>query len=166
MPVAWFICKYKRRPVPPGGWWKLIRYCAMDDFTSQINADGGRWSETEILNGYAIVKVKASDTTLDTIAGTSGFQRLPKNLLTASLSDLTTAQKNAIRNKLEEIGYSLTEIKDALGNDLGSKTLADVLRFAARRRLKHRLDEATDTVIYDGPEQSVKPIDTVDESVT
>lgn len=166
MPVAWFICKYKRRTVPPNSWWKLHRYCAMDDFTSQINADGGAWSETEILNGYAIVKVRASDTTLDTIAGTTGFQRLPKRLLTASLSDLTSTQKNAIRNKLEEIGYPLSEIRASLGNDLGNKTLADVLKFAAKRRLLHRLDEATDTVIYDGIEQPVKPVDAVDKAVT
>lgn len=163
MPIAWFICPMKRRTPPPG--WKLLRYCAMNDFTPQINADGGSWAETEILNGWAVVKVKASDTTLSTIAGTTGFHRLPKNLLTASLSDLTTAQKNAIKNKLEDIGYSLTEIKDALGNDIGSKTLADVLKFAAKRRLLHRLDEATDTVIYDGSEQPVRTIESVEEAV-
>lgn len=165
MPIAWFICGYKRKDRQMGSMVRRCRYCQMDDFTSQIVSDGGSWSEAEVLGGYAVVKVSASDSTLSTIAGTAGFQRLPKNLLTSSLSDLTTAQKNAIRNKLEDMGYSLSEIKDALGTDIGSKTLADVLRFAAKRRLKPRYDAETDAIVCDGAEQPVRSIDDVDRSV-
>ena len=45
MPIAWFICPYKQRPAPK----RNFRYCAMDDLTAVIRADGGDWSETEVL---------------------------------------------------------------------------------------------------------------------
>ena len=102
MPVSWFICPYKRRL---GGTFP-IRYCAMDDYTTQIEADGGRWAESEVLGNHAIVKVSASAATLTTIAGTSGFQRIPVNALETTLGSLTVAQGTATRNKIEEAWLS------------------------------------------------------------
>jgi len=137
----------------------------MDDFTPQIRADGGDWTETEILGNHAIVKVRASDVLLSTIAATEGFIRLPKNRLDDSLSDLTTKQKKVLKDKLESLGYSLTEIRADLGNDIGTKKLRDVLKLAAKRRLKPRYDKDTDTIILDGPEQPVRPLEDVDGAV-
>jgi hypothetical protein len=162
MPIAWFICPYKRGPNIGLG---PSRYCAMDDFTNQIITDGGTWSETEILGNHAIVKVRASDVTLTKIADGQGFVRMPKAVLTEPLSDLGATAKTSIRNKLTALGYSLSEVRNALGDDLGSKTLADVLRFAAKRRLKPRYDKDTDTIILDGPEHPVRPIEDVDKAV-
>ena len=68
MALAWFICPYKRGPGPD-----VIRYPAMDDFTSLIRGDGGDWAETEILGNAALVKVRASSGTLTTINGAAGF---------------------------------------------------------------------------------------------
>lgn len=158
MATGWFLCKYRRR----AGASRPTRYCAMDDFTAQIRADGGDWAETEVLGNHAIVKVQATLETLQAIAADSDFQRLPKDKLDDPLSDLAPAVKTAIRNKIQELGYSLSEIQDHFGDDIGSYTLADVLRFIARRRLKPRYDADTDTIICDGPEQPVRPLDDVD----
>ncbi len=163
MAIAWFICPYKRETFNVGPF--VGRYCAMMDFSPQIKADGGAWSESEVLGNHAIVKVRASAETLDLINAAQGFIRLPKTLLTESLSSLTNAQKTAIVDKLKALGYTITEIRDNLGNNIGNKTLGDVLRFAARRRLKPRYDKDTDTILLDGPEQPVRPIENVDGAI-
>jgi hypothetical protein len=161
--IAWFIVPYKRRSDPG----EIIRYCAMDDFTTQINADGGSWSESEVLGDQAVVKVNASAGTLTTIAGTAGFQRIPNHIaLTDTLGDLTTAQRNAIVSRLQSAGYTLTEIRTVMpSGGWASVTLAQVLRFFSSRRLKPRYDAATDTIFIDGIVQSCRPIEHVDASV-
>ena len=161
MPLAWFVCSYKVRLDS-----SRIRYCAMDDFTTLIRADDGDWSETEVLGGFALVKVQALLPALQMIAATPGFQRLPKDRLDDSLSDLTQAQKTALRDRLEAMGYPLAEIRAALGNDLGAHTVRDVLRFATSRRLTPRYDAMTATIILDGPIQVCRTVESVDMAVT
>lgn len=73
MATAFFIAPYKRDLSFPGP----ARYCAMDDFTPLIRTDGGDWAEAEIVGNRAIVKVRASDATLNTIASEPTFARLP-----------------------------------------------------------------------------------------
>jgi hypothetical protein len=138
----------------------------MDDFTADIVADGGSWSETEILGNHAIVKVNAAPATLATINAEPGFIRLPKDSLNSTLGDLTTPQKNAIKNKLNALGYSNQEIADALPDNWQAVTLRQVLRFAATRRLKARYDANTDTIHLDGDVQPVKDVDTVDGEIS
>lgn len=161
MPTTWFICPYKRRDYNN----QIGRYCAMDDFTPQIIADGGSWSESEVLGNRAIVKVNADASTLSLIAGTTGFKRLPKDLLNSSLSDLTAGQKQALRDEVLDMGYTISEINDAFPNDLGTYTLKQVLQFMATRRLKPRYDGGTDTIILDGAEVVPKDIDKADSEV-
>jgi hypothetical protein len=162
MALVWFLCPYKRDPTdrPPFAG----RYCAMSDFTPQILADGGRWSETEILGNRAIVKVRASVATLTTIAATPGFRRIPLARLDDPVSSLSSAQRTAIRNEITDAGYTLAEL-NAVIPDLSLVTLRDVLRFMCRRRLKPRYDLATDTIVLDGPVQRVKPIENVDREI-
>lgn len=163
---AWFFCPYKRRasgltPDP-----KPKVYCAMDDFTSQINADGGAWSECEVLGAQAIVKVKASDATLTTIAGTANFQRIPNHwTLTDSLADLTAGQKTVLNTKLLALGYLQAEIDAAAGGDWGTKTLDDLLTFACTRRLTPRYDTPTDTVVWNGVQRACNPPAQADAAV-
>jgi len=161
VPVGWFIVPYKRDLLDTSP----TRYCAMGDFTDVIRADGGAWSETEVLGNRAVVKVRASDMTLTTIALAPGFRRLLKSRLNDSLSDLTPAQRRALRDELEAMGYPLSEIRSRLGNDLGPFTLGDVLRFAATRRIKPRYDQSTDTILLDGPIQPCRSVDSVDVEV-
>ncbi len=155
-----FLAPYKRRlPAPAPS-----RYCAMDDFTAQIRASGGRWAETEILGNVCLVKVRASSTLLTTIAATSGFFRIPLDRLDAPLSSLSTTQRNNLRSRVLVLGYTSTEFNTAIPN-LAAATLGDVLRFAARRRLQPRYDVATDTIVLDGLAQPVRPIESVDQEV-
>lgn len=161
MPTTWFICPYKRRDYNN----QIGRYCAMDDFTPQIIADGGSWSESEVLGNRAIVKVNADASTLSLIAGTTGFKRLPKDLLNSPLSDLTANQKQALRDEMLDMGYTEGQITARFGSELGNFILKDVLEFMATRRLKPRYDSGTDTIILDGAVQPVKSIERVDREV-
>lgn len=160
MSVSWFICTYKRSSGRIPG-----RYCAMDDYTAQIVADGGTWSETEVLGNYALVKVRASDTTLQTIADDPLFLRIPLNRLDILLSQLTAQQRQLIRNRLNAMGYTDAEILAALGNNIGQRTLGEVLRFAASRRRKPRYDEVQDLIVLDGEIVVPRLVDDVDQEV-
>ena len=168
MAVAWFVCGYVRRVdaegapiVPPE------RYCAMDDYTDIIAADGGAWSETEVLGGYALVKVRATEDTLTIIAGVTGILRIPRVWdLSTTLATLSTAQRTAIRNKILAMGYTEAEITAALGTNIAQRTLGQVLRFAAQRRLKPRWDVANDLIVLDGAYESCRSVDSVDAEVS
>jgi hypothetical protein len=48
----------------------------MNDFTADIRADGGDWSEAEIDGNKAIVKVRAKPGTLNQIERGADFERL------------------------------------------------------------------------------------------
>lgn len=145
---------------------RVRRYCAMNDFTAVILADGGDWSETEILGDSALVKVRAAAGTLTTINQADGFLRIPNHTdLTDTLGDLTAGQRNAILTKLADLGYTQQEITAALPANWAAVTLGQVLRFAATRRLKPRYVQQTDTIVCDGPSQPVRPVDEVDVSV-
>lgn len=167
MAYAWFVCGYVIIDGKSGP--NSARYCAMDDFTAQIAADGGAWSETEVLGGQAVVKVRASEATLTTIAGTSGFYRIPNHwVLSDLLTDLTTARRTAITNRILAMGYTQAEIDAVMGNTLAlwrQKTLSTLLVFIAGRRKKPRYDHATHTIILDGIQQDCKPIHRVNDEV-
>lgn len=73
MNTAWFIVKYEEdltaKPFP-------LRWCAVDKYTPQIEAESGCWEEIEIKGNQAIVKVKASQPLLNIIA--NEFQEIPE----------------------------------------------------------------------------------------
>lgn len=164
MAYAWFICGYKTRPNR-----LFIRYCAMDDFTPQIRTDGGDWAESEVLGGYALVKVRANETTLTTIGGTTGFYRIQNHwILTDTLADLTVAQRTAINNRLLDMGYTQAEIDAVMGANLAAwrtKTLLQLLNFAAQRRLQPRWDANLQQIVLDGDLVTPKLITVVDSEV-
>ncbi len=163
MTVAWFIVPYKRM----AGAHQPTRYCSMDDFTASILADGGAWSETEVLGSVALVKVRASDATLTTINAAAGMLRIPNHFaLSDTLGDLTAGQRTAIVNQLQTMGYDITEIRNVMpAGGWASVTLGQVLKFAATRRLRPRYDSGTDTIICDGASDPVRPVDDVDGEV-
>ena len=156
----WFIVPYKRRLTDPDP----TRYCAMDDFTAQIKADGGGWSETEILGDRALVKVRASVSTIAQLAMV--FTQLPGAGLTNNFSGLLTQEKTDLNSELLLMGYSQAEIDTVLGSDLTNKTLEEFLQFSATRRKKPRYDAQTDTIICDGPDQTCKPVLTVEQEIS
>jgi hypothetical protein len=166
--MAWFLCPYRRRIDLEAVNSAPERYCAMNDFTALIAADGGRWAEAECLGNHAVVKVTgASLATLASIAAESGFTRLPKDALDLSLADLSAAQRNAITSKLEALGYTQAEWRAALGNNIGQRTLRDVLRFALTRRHKWTSPyfDGSGNIVLSGPVQACRPVENVDQAV-
>lgn len=157
--IAWYICPYKRDLTKP----RVTRYCAMNDFNNQIVADGGMWSEAEVLGDRAIVKVNASNSTLTTLDAM--FKRLPSKLLNEKLADLPANVKLFLRNEILDMGYSINELQTRFGNDLSQFTFKDVLKFMSSRRNKPRYDAINDVIVLDGIEQLCRPIDFVDKDV-
>jgi hypothetical protein len=137
----------------------------MDDFTPTIHGEGGRWTESEVLGSYAVVKVRASQATLDAIAGTAGYFRLPLAKLDLTLGQLTQQQRTNIRDRILAMGYSQTEINNALGSDWQNVTLRQVLRFMATRRLKPRWDADAEEIKVDGIIQSCRSIESVNKEI-
>ena len=162
MAIGWFICPYITEN-NPGGW---PYYHRRPPFLDIVHADGGAWAASEGLGNHVVAKVRASDGALASIAALPNVVRIPnKTVLSQSLSDLTVAQRNTLTNKLQAIGYSLTEIRAQLGNDIRSKTLGDVLRFVLRRRLTPRFDTAQGIMVLDGAERPTKSIEAVNSEV-
>src|SRR3990167_840814 len=138
MSIGYFVAPYKRDSADANP----SRYCAMQDADAVIRRDDGDWAETEILDtavpivgdtaGKAIVRVRASVATLADLA--TVYRRLPKNALDDPLSDLTGPQRTALRNELEDCGYTLAEIQSRFGNRIQDFTLRDVVVLAASRR--------------------------------
>jgi hypothetical protein len=119
----------------------------------------------EVLGNVCVAKIRASDATLTQIAALPGVIRLPKQLLSESLSDLTNQQKTAIVDKLGTLGYTTSEIRNSLGNNIGNKTLGDILKFAATRRVTPRREG--DTLVFDGPVRPCgRSIESVDSGVS
>jgi hypothetical protein len=167
MPTAWFLTDYVRKD--RGG--RPGRVCRMNQFTPQIEADGGDWREVEVLGGYAIVKVRAAAATLTTIAGTAEFQRIPAafTTLNTTLGSLTAAQRTAILNRILAMGYTTEEITAVIGGNLAgwrTKTLGQLLRFIASRRRKPRYDAIADAIVMDGIVQACTSVDDVDALIT
>jgi hypothetical protein len=158
--TAWLIARYTLKDI---GMADPARVCPVDNYTAQILADGGNWSESEVLGDRAVVKVKAQTATLTTIAADPLINRLPLNALTARLSSLNNNQRSALQTALLDMGYSQAEIT-ARFPDLKAISLGDLLGFAASRRLKPRRD-GTGAIVFDGPAQSCRPIDDVDAVV-
>ncbi len=84
MPAAYFVAPYKLRPNDKGRPFP-IRYCAMDDHTAAIDADGGCWSEVEIAGDQAVVVVEASAKTLATLAGE--FEQVDREAAARRIAD-------------------------------------------------------------------------------
>lgn len=159
--IGWFIIPYATRTI--GG--VLVRYCKIDDFTSQIVAAGGHWSESEVLGDCAIVKVRAPQAGIDQLDAQPGFIRIPIERLDDPLSSLSAAKKTQIRNKLEEMGYSTAEIQADLGSDLGTKTLRQLLVFITKRRIRPRFDTTLQQIVFDGQVEACKSVDQLDSEV-
>lgn len=147
MATGWFFTQYQRwnDPTRPG----LIarRHPIWIRHMDAILADGGAFMETDLPRQNVLVKVRASVSTLQAIAADPDVQRLPRDLLDDPLSTLTTAQRNALRNRLLDMGYTTAELNASLPGNIGSYTLRQVLRFAARRAFHPRYDSATDSIV-------------------
>lgn len=167
MALGWFVIPYKRRnpgETPPE------RYCGADDFTAQVLADGGTWDETEILGDVALVKVRASQATLNAIGNVGGTFTVPQKWIEMqdSLVSMTAGERNQLQSAVLSLGYTQAEVDAAMGSTLAqwrTHVLGDLLEMAATRRLKPRYVSGTDTIVVDGPVQPVKDVNLVANKV-
>lgn len=161
--MAWLLCQYKRDLEIP-----RARYCVIEDYYLALKADGATWGSVEVLGNHAIVKVKCSDGMLTTLRQDPLITYIPLSLLTSSLGDLTNNQINAIRTKVESLGYTTTELQQRLGNNWRTRTLGDVLRVVATRRIKPRWDRTTQAIVFDRDTVLLPTtaIDTLHDTVT
>lgn len=159
MAIAWYIVPYEIKE-QHGEKYRRVAIC---NYSKQIRDSGGAWTETEILGDRAIVKVRASDAILSAL--NTKYKRLPKDRLDDSLSNLPENVKMALKNEILDMGYSIDEIRERFGNDLGQYTLRDVLKFMTKRRLKPRYDSETDTIFVDGIVQKCRSIESVNSEI-
>jgi hypothetical protein len=139
---------------------------------AQFTVDNGLLRERMCLGNHAIVKVYADSTaTLQAIAALAGTERLPKDRLDDTLADLTAAQKQALQDRILALGYTQAEIDAALGADIGTHTLRDVVQFIISkwRRGGFTVDPVTRAITETGlVEQTADPaqeINTLDATV-
>lgn len=151
MPVGIFLAPVREHP--RGG--RPMRYCAAEDYQDLIAADGGDWQCAETLGNHTLIKIRASAATLQTINADPQFIRLPKDRLDDPLADLTVAQRNALRNKILELGYTAAEITAALGNDLRQRTLREVLLFMVSRHRDPVMNVNTGTITFEAQDNGV-----------
>lgn len=130
----------------------------MNRYTAAIRADGGSWREVEVPGNRAIVKVKASPSTLSLISSDPDCRRIPVDCIDATLGDLTVAQRTALRDELLGMGYSMQEIQNRLGSNWRLVPLRQVLQFMATRRVKPRFDEASQSFVFDGEARACEDI--------
>jgi len=170
MPLGWFITPYKRRDLILDGF--LIRpgrYCAMDDFSEQIFAEGGTWEEIEVLGDSAVVKVRASNALLSTIDAAPNFIAIPRRWvdLTSSFANMTNGERNQINNKLQSLGYTTQEITAVMGSNLTSwraRTLDDLLGLLCSKRFKPA--RSGNDYVFTTEQVPVKPYTDVDVRIT
>ncbi|MBN9393448.1 MAG: hypothetical protein J0I20_35785 [Chloroflexi bacterium] len=160
MAIAYLLAEYKRLTTAR----RPTRYCAVDDYTELIRADDGDWREVEIPGNYAIVKVRASVSTLTIIAADPAITYIPLAALTTKLSNLTTAQRNKLLTRLNNIGFTNAQIVANIGT-LATATLGQLLKYIARNFNLSEYDAATDTITQTGPAVECIPIDLIDALV-
>lgn len=159
MPVGWYIVPLRKDEAYTG---PLLasQDLAIVDHEAAIIASGGAFAWVRILGQRAIVKVRASAGVLTTLNGV--YKRFPKNAFNDSLADLSNAVKIGLRDEALDQGYTMQEITDRFGTDLGQYTLAQVMRFMASRKRMTRYDSGTGAIVEDGDIVIIEP-DAIDK---
>lgn len=159
MPIAWYIVPYVRDPSPPTGPW-------LPGLTLALNVDApelaGTWEAIEAGAGYAVVKIKAEDKTLETLDAL--YKRLPSDDLKSGLDTVPADEKNGLRQTLLDMKYTEIEIDAQFPRGFDGHTLEEVVKFMASRRRLPRYDEAKDEHVFDGAEiaEDAKRVDDLD----
>lgn len=168
--VGWFIVPNERHDLGVPGRWiglnSLVDATSGLTYNKLIAADGGSWNGDECLGDMAVCKVLASAATLAAIAGEPLITHIPVGALGTQVNTLTTAQQNAIKNRLLALGYSGAELNAAFPLGFaGPYTIRQVLAFALGRRLRARYDVPTAGFVHDGQVDQCLTPDQIDAAV-
>ena len=97
----WYLCPYDITTVGT----RTFRTPAISRFIPSVpNADSANWDEAEILGNHVVVKVFAPDATHTLIQAEPDFFLIPVGI------SVPNPQRNAVRTKLNALGYTDTEI--------------------------------------------------------
>ena len=107
--IAWFLCPYKRDPEIP-----RARYCAFEDYFSQLKAEGASWGTVEIDGNRALVKVNASNRLLNTIANDGACTRLTDDTIEKLRQRLGSALIQRRKVRCEQDGRTMTILSDTV----------------------------------------------------
>lgn len=149
------LAPYERR-VGPGG--RPARRCALARILPDQKAGGTEpFVEAEGLGGFAVALIVDDDLRAQAAAA-PGILAFPKIPLTATLGEVNASTRSELRDAAAAMGYTMAEIRQALGTDLASVTLLRLLRFMVSRRRRPRYDPDTDSIVLDGAETSTSPL--------
>lgn len=145
----WWLCRYVKSV---GEFNKpFVRVSAFELYYHDLVRDGAKWRYEEIAGNRALVRAEMSDALAQTIAMDVNCLPLPLNRLDQTLGELSPQARSTLQDLAVEMGYSLTEIRNRLGNNLANVTLGQLLRFLASRRIKPRYNADKTDVVFDGP---------------
>lgn len=149
MATYWWICRYVKAMGEFGR--PFVRVSAFESYHDDLTKEGAKWRYEEIAGNRCLVRAEMSGALAQTIALDVNCLPLPLKRLDQTLGELSLAARNTLRDIAVEMGYSLTEIRDRLGNNLASVTLGQLLRFLASRRIKPQYNADKTDVVFDGP---------------
>lgn len=130
MPSAWFLMPFKVFEQRPDRDTRALEINFDPVVLDAYRTDGGEMRQIECRGNHALIKLRAfTQDTLDKVAGLPGTTRITTKQLNETLSDLTPAQKTALRNLIVGLGYALADVQAALGPDIGNRTVREVLRY-------------------------------------
>lgn len=149
MATYWWLCRYVKAV---GEFNKpFVRVSAFELYYQDLVKEGAKWSYEEIAGNRCLVKAEMSDSLAQTIALDVHCMPLPLKRLDQTLGELSPQARSTLQDLAVEMGYTLTEIRNQLGNNLASVTLGQLLRFLASRRIKPRYNAEKTDVVFDGP---------------
>lgn len=152
MPVGWYLMPYRALDMGDARDARALAINFDQAVLDAFHAEDARLREAPCLGNHAVVKVRGSAGLLQAIAHLPGTDRFPKDLIDAPLSDLTAGQKTALRDRITGLGYTLAEFNAALGPDIGSRTLRDVVRFiVSKNQQQFTVGADKTTITMTGP---------------
>ena len=164
MTLIWLLSPYTRQTSRSTLFYQRVN--VMNEYTASIQADGGTWQEVEVLGNHAIIKARYSASAITAaLASDIRLYILPTRNLNTTLADLTEQQKTDLIAKIISLGYTITELRAALGNDIALITFGELLRFIATRRIEPRYDTSANDIVFDGVVVIPESVDALDGRV-
>lgn len=149
MATYWWICRYVKAMGEFGR--PFVRVSAFESYHDDLTKEGAKWRYEEIAGNRCLVRAEMSDALAQTIALDVNCLPLPLKRLDQTLGELSPQARSTLQDLAVEMGYSLTEIRNRLGNNVATVTLGQLLRFLASRRIKPRYSDDKTDVVFDGP---------------
>jgi hypothetical protein len=145
-----------------------VNFKVVDDHFDAIMADGGAYTANNLGRGYGIVKVKATQATLDLIGADPEIVYFQIDL-DGGLVAISNQEAQELWTILQAMGYTSQELRTMLGisnvNQLRNKNFRDVLNAAGSRIAKISYDPVLDSWAFGPTELVPADLDKIDEII-